>query len=115
MTQFHDELKAKMDNYAHLIYKATRNFPREELYGLASQLRRSGLSVVLNYIEGYARMHDKVHRNFLTISYGSLKESEYLLRFAVIEKYLSQKDCNEAIQLADNIGAMLWGVIKRLK
>lgn len=68
MSQFHEELKSKMDEYAHLVYKVTKSFPREELYGIISQLRRSSLSVVLNYVEGYARGRDKVHRNFLEIS-----------------------------------------------
>ena len=52
MAQFHDDLKLKMNKYAHLVYRLTRNFPREEIYGVTSQLRRSALSVILNYIEG---------------------------------------------------------------
>ena len=115
MSQFHEELKSKMDEYAHLVYKATKSFPREELYGIISQLRRSSLSVVLNYIEGYARGRDKVHRNFLEISYGSLKESKYLLDFSLVEKYLSEKDYEAAMKLAEDIGAMLWGIIRKLK
>jgi len=115
MSQFHEELKSKMDEYAHLVYKATKSFPREELYGIISQLRRSSLSVVLNYIEGYARGRDKVHRNFLEISYGSLKESKYLLDFSLVEKYLSEEDYEAAMKLAEDIGAMLWGIIRKLK
>lgn len=115
MLQFHDELKFKMDSYAHLVYKITRKFPKEELYGVTSQLRRAVLSVILNYIEGYARGKNKVHKNFLEISYGSLKESKYLLHFALVENYLSKEDYKEVIQLADDIGAMLWGTIKNLK
>ena len=57
--RFHDILKRKMDEYVHLVYKITRSFPREELYGSTSQLRRAALSVVLNYIEGYARLWEK--------------------------------------------------------
>jgi len=49
---FHERLKDQMDDFAHLVYLITRNFPREELYGLTSQLRRSALSVVLNYVYG---------------------------------------------------------------
>lgn len=114
MTDFHDELKNKMDSYAHLVYQLTRNFPNEERYGLTSQLRRSSLSVILNYIEGYARLSDKSYRNFLTISYGSLKESKYLLHFSLVENYLRQRDYLVCEKLADDIGAMLWGTIKRL-
>ena len=115
MTQFHDELKLKMDEYAHLVYRLTKKFPKEEICGIISQLRRSALSVALNYIEGYARGKDKVHKNFLEISYGSLKESKYLLHFSLKEKYLAEEDYKKSIQLAEDIGAMLWGIIRKLK
>ena len=115
MSQFHDDLKLKMDEYVHLVYKLTRQFPKEELYGVISQLRRSALSVILNYIEGYARIKGKVYKNFLEISYGSLKESKYLLHFSLTEKYLSKIDYNEAVKLSEDIGAMLWGIIRNLK
>lgn len=114
MTWFHDELKAKMDNYVHLVYKLTKNFPKEELYGVISQLRRAALSVILNYIEGYARKKDKVYKNFLEISYGSLQESKYLLEFAQKEKYSLKEDYPKLMKLADEIGAMLWGIIRKL-
>lgn len=80
-----------MDEYAHFVYKLTKTFPKDEVYGITSQLRRSSVSVILNYIEGYARIKDKVHKNFLEISYGSLKESKYLLHFSFIENYLTKK------------------------
>ncbi|MEK7167320.1 MAG: four helix bundle protein, partial [Patescibacteria group bacterium] len=52
--------------------------------------------------------------NFLEISYGSLKESKYLLHFSLKEKFLNKKDYNEAIKLAEEIGAMLWTLLKSL-
>ena len=104
-----------MDEYAHFVYKITKSFPKEELYGVTSQLRRASLSVILNYVEGYARVRDKVHKNFLEISYGSLKESKYLLHFALVEKYISRDEYKKALLLAEEIGAMLWGIIKKLK
>ena len=79
-----------LDEYAHDVYRATRDFPREELYGVSSQLRRAGLSVTLNYIEGYARGRAKVNKNFLEIAYGSLKESQYLIGFSIKENFLAQ-------------------------
>jgi len=112
---FHNQLKGKMDEYVHLIYQITRNFPKEELYGVTSQLRRAALSVILNYIEGYARTRTKVHKNFLEISYGSLKESKYLLYFSLVEGYLLKTDYDKAVKLAEDIGAMLWGIIRNLK
>jgi len=112
--QFHDKLKIKMDKFVHLVYKATRNFPKEELYGVISQMRRAALSVILNYIEGYARVKNKVNRNFLEISYGSLKETKYLLYFSFQEKYLSEEDYKELVKLAEEIGAMLWRTIEKI-
>ncbi len=112
---YHERLKRKMDEFVHLVYKVTRNFPREELYGVVSQLRRAALSVILNYVEGYARGREKVHKNFLEISYGSLKESKYLIYFSYTEKYLNEQNYKELDILSEDIGAMLWGVINKLK
>ena len=113
--QFHEDLKIKLDRFVHLVYKITRDFPKEELYGVTSQIRRAAISVVLNYIEGYARGGKKVYRNFLEISYGSLKEVKYLLHFSLVENYLSKDDYETVIKIADEIGAMLWGTISKIK
>jgi four helix bundle protein len=112
---YHKKLRAKMDEYVHFVYKLTRDFPREELYGVTPQLRRSALSVILNYIEGFARIRNAVQKNFLEISYGSLKESKYLLDFSLVEEYLSKNDYEKAIKLAEEIGAMLWGILRKIK
>lgn len=85
------------------------------MYGLTSQLRRAVLSVILNYIEGYARQRRAVLKNFLEISYGSLKESKYLIYFSRKQVYLSEFEEKELLELADKIGAMLWGIITKIK
>ena len=111
---YYEKLKYKMDDYAHGVYENTRNFPKEEMYGITSQLRRSSLSVILNYIEGYARRKKencKVYKNFLEISYGSLKESKYLLHFSLIEGYLKKENYKKLITIADEIGSMLYKII----
>ncbi len=112
---FHHRLENKMDDYVHYIYKISRKFPKEELYGVISQIRRAALSIILNYIEGYARMKSKVYQNFLEISYGSLKESKYLLKFSYEEKYITENEFQTGSRKADEIGAMLWRTIKGLK
>ena len=111
---FFEQLKNKMDEYVHLIYRITKNFPKEELYGVTSQLRRAALSIILNYIEGFARQKKAVKRNFWEISYGSFKETKYLLHFSLVEKYLNRKDYTKAIKLAEEIGAMLWRAMQPL-
>ncbi|MDX9783065.1 MAG: four helix bundle protein [Parcubacteria group bacterium] len=112
---FHSKLKSKMDKYAFNVYKNTKKFPKDELFGIVSQLRRSALSVILNYIEGYARLGEKQYRNFLLMSFGSLKESKYLLFFSYREGYLEKEEYNKLLNLADEIGAMLWTTIQGIK
>ena len=112
---YHEKLKSKMDEFVHLAYKVTKSFPKEELFGITSQLRRAALSIILNYIEGYARRRPAVQLNFFETSYGSLKESEYLLQFSIDENWIVREDCNQGLKLADEIGAMLWTEITALE
>jgi len=112
---YFEKLKIKMDEYVHFVYKLTKGFPREEIYGVISQLRRAALSVILNYIEGFARQKKAVKSNFWEIAYGSLKESKYLLHFSLVENYLKEGDYKKAMELADEIGAMLWKCLQSLK
>lgn len=104
-----------MDEYVNKIYDLSKEFPKDEMYGLTSQIRRSALSVILNYIEGYARQRINVLRNFLEISYGSLKESKYLIYFSYKREYLNKEQYNEVIKISEEIGAMLWKTIEKLK
>lgn len=115
MNEYQEKLKKKMDKYVHFVYQITASFPKKELYGVVSQIRRAALSIILNYIEGYARRKPLVRLNFLEISYGSLKESKYLLNFSLVEKYLSKNDYDNSIKLAEEIGAMLWREIENLE
>lgn len=111
---FHKELKKKMDEFVHSVYDLTRHYPSHEIFGVTSQTRRASLSVVLNFIEGYARQKKNSYKYFLEISYASLKESEYLLEFARVEKYITDTGSyNKCQKLADEIGAMLWRTIEK--
>ena len=114
-TSFKDQLKHKMDEYVHFIYKISRQFPKDELYGSVSQIRRATLSIILNYIEGFARRRPAVQLNFFEISYGSLKESKYLLDFSKAEGWVNIVDYNKGKELVDEIGAMLWTEISSLE
>jgi four helix bundle protein len=70
------------DDFVVAIYEVTRRFPREELYGLTSQLRRSAASVPTNIAEGSARETQKDYLHFLYIARASLTEAQYLLHLA---------------------------------
>lgn len=112
--EYFTKLKKMMDEYAHMVYKTSSTFPKHEIYGITSQLRRSSLSVVLNYIEGYSRFRKKVMINFLETSYGSLQESKYLLDFCFKENLIIENEYRKMLKLADEIGAMLWTSLKNL-
>ena len=110
-----DPLTKKADELARSVYKITRGFPPEEIYGITSQLRRAILSVPLNIIEGFARRGSRDYRQFLYISYASLKEAKYLLYFAHNEGYLIKRDYEEAILLAEEVGKMIWASLKTIE
>jgi len=77
----HRKLKAfeLADSLVIEVYRTTRLFPNEELYGLVSQLRRAAVSVPTNIVEGCARRTKKDYLNFLGIAFASLRETGYLL------------------------------------
>ncbi len=110
-----DILLAKADSYAHQVYKLTLGLPREELFGISSQLRRAALSVPLNIIEGYARQSIKSQVQFLRVSYGSLKEAQYLIGFAVSENLLEKMATQEAMGAGEELGRILWTKTKTLE
>lgn len=103
-----------MDELVHFTYDLTENFPRKEAFGLTSQLRRAALSVILNYIEGYARQRTAVNKNFLEISYGSLKETKYLIKFSFKRKYITKSQFHRANNYYEEIARMLWGTLRQI-
>ncbi len=113
-TLYHERLRELMDTMAHTVYNASENFPRHEQFGLISQYRRAAVSVVLNYIEGYARQRKAVLKQFLEISYGSAKESKYLTNFSYRRKYISDEEFKKLEKLIDEICKMLWGILNKL-
>ena len=71
----------KADEFALEIYRITKHFPKAEMYGLTSQLRRAALSVPTNIVEGYARKGDKELSRFINIAIGSLAEVRSAFEF----------------------------------
>jgi len=70
------------DDLTVAIYEATRTFPREEIYGLTSQLRRAAYSVPANIVEGSSRESKRDYLHFLYIARGSLSEAQYFIHLA---------------------------------
>ncbi|OGX27490.1 MAG: four helix bundle protein [Omnitrophica WOR_2 bacterium RIFCSPHIGHO2_01_FULL_48_9] len=104
----------KADDLAYQIYIATRLFPRDEQFGLISQLRRSAISVPTNIVEGAGRQNKGELKQFLNIALGSLSEVEYLLNFCLRLGYLKQTEFERLEVLRKYAGALLWRFYKVL-
>lgn len=102
------------DQLAWEIYSLTDKFPKEELYGLTSQLRRAVLSVPLNIVEGYARNNKNEFRQFLRIALGSLAEAGYLIQFAHKRKHLTIKELESVMFIKEKCGKLLWKLMKSM-
>jgi four helix bundle protein len=95
-------------------YKITEHFPREERFGLTSQLRRASVSVVANIAEGNGRLHRAEYVRHLSIARGSLLEAEALLYTAIYLKFLATTDAAPSFKLIDETGRMLTMLIRSL-
>ena len=80
------------DDLTVAIYERTRSFPKEEAYGLTSQLRRASYSVPANIVEGSSRESKKDYLHFLYIARGSLSEAQYFIHLAGRLGYLSSEE-----------------------
>ncbi|MBP6925537.1 MAG: four helix bundle protein [Candidatus Pacebacteria bacterium] len=97
------------------IYTLTHNFPKEELYGLVSQIKRSAVSIPSNIAEGYARNSTKEFVQFLHIAYGSASELETQIEIAKELEFISEKEYNEINAQLIEILKMLNVFIQRIK
>ncbi|QNO13391.1 four helix bundle protein [Alkalicella caledoniensis] len=95
------------------IYELTKEFPKDELFGLTSQMRRAAMSIPSNIIEGKARGTNKELKRFLLIARGSLEEVKYQLLLAKDLKYIDQNKYNETYKMMDEVGRLLGGFIKK--
>ncbi len=100
--------------FAVKIYKLSNIFPKEELYGLASQIRRAVISISLNIAEGSANKSKKEFQKFLHISLGSVYEVIASLEIALKLDYCKKENFDKLLLEADEIAAMIFGFSKSL-
>jgi four helix bundle protein len=96
-------------------YKATKAFPKDELYGMTSQIRRASVSIPANIAEGQGRQHTTEFLNFLSIARGSLKELETHLILSQRVGLLPKDKLDPLLNLTDEISRMLTGLRKSLE
>ena len=103
----------KSDELAYQIYKATDKFPKSELFGLTSQMRRAALSIPTNFVEGDARKSKRELMQFVNIALGSHAEMEYLFDFSKRLGYF-KTDTAQIGNLVAEVGRLLWSFYRSL-
>ena len=96
------------------VYETTRAFPKSELYGVTSQLRRAAFSVAANIAEGSAKRGAPEFRRFLDIAVGSFSEASYTLLFSRDVGLLPQKDFERLEPLRAAVGKLTWGLYAKV-
>ena len=96
------------DELAYKTYLITRKFPKEELYGLTSQLRMAALFIPTNIVEGYSRKGDKELAHSVNIGLGSMAETKYLLYFEKLLGLLSDEEYDKIRKGYEKLGKKLW-------
>jgi four helix bundle protein len=97
------------------IYELTKQIPREEIYGLTSQMRRSAVSVPSNKAEGQGRANPAEFRQFISIARGSNCELQTQLELALALRFGNPVTIHSAQQLSEEVRKMLYGLLSSLK
>ena len=105
----------KAMDLVELVYQATKQFPKEELYGLTSQIRRSAVSVPSNIAEGQARKSTAEFLNFLSIANGSRAEMETQILLAQRLNYATSDTTQKILALSEEVNRLLNGLMNSLK
>src|SRR5881398_2001606 len=94
------------------VYRVTRGFPKVELFGLTSQMRRAAFSAAANIAEGAAKRGSLEFRRFLDIAIGSLCELSYAILFVTELGLLAQEEGRRLEELRSRAGKLTWGLYK---
>ena len=117
MTRDYKNIEAfkKADALVINVYTLTKNFPKEELYGLKSQIRRSVVSVTTNIVEGASRQHKRDYLHFLYIARGSLAEAGYLIYLSNRLGYLTNGDYKKVEAMKEESAKVLFVLIRSVE
>ncbi|HOW87855.1 MAG TPA: four helix bundle protein [Candidatus Omnitrophota bacterium] len=98
-----------------VVYGLTKRFPKEEIYGLTSQIRRASVSIPANIAEGFRRFSSKEHKQYLHIAMGSLAELETELFIAYRLEYFTENEFETISSKIDSLGRMLTAVLQKFR
>ena len=96
------------------VYTLTLRLPREELYGLSSQMRRAAVSIPSNIAEGFQRAHSPEQAQFMRIAFGSVAELETQIELMKRLKFVTEEKTRPLESMLDEVGRMLNTIIHRL-
>ena len=105
----------KAHQFTLMVYEASKHFPKEELYGLTNQLRRSAYSIPANIVEGCGKNTKADFANFLNIALGSANESEYFILLTKDLAYINTEKFETLSKLINEIKAMLIALIAKVR
>lgn len=97
------------------VYKATKKFPRNEICGLTSQVRRAAVSTACNIVEGCGRHGEADYLHFLDVAYDSVRELEHLLNLSSRLGYLREREYAELAPACEETAKVLNGLIRSLR
>lgn len=97
------------------IYTITKNFPKQEIYGIVSQLRRAAASITANIAEGFARFHFKDKIRFFYQARGSVAEVQNFLLLAKDLNYINFETCKKLGEKTNEIGKLINGLIRSIE
>lgn len=105
----------KAMDYVVICHELAKFFPKDEIFGLSLQLKKSSVSIPSNIAEGFGRLNRGEYIQFLGIAQGSLKESETQIIIAFRLKYISEEKQNAALAKAKEVGILLRRLIGSLR
>jgi len=103
------------DKLVVLVYSATKSFPKDELFGLTSQIRRAAVSVPANIVEGSRRASKKEYLHFLYIAQASLSEVEYYISLSFNLKYVNEDVSSKLNEASSKTFSKLYGLIESVR
>jgi len=96
------------------VYEKTKKFPRNEEYGIVTQMKRAAVSIPSNIAEGFRRFHNKEYRQFLYIAMGSLAELETQIIIANKIKFIEEGQAADLLNTLEELSRMIKGLINKL-